>query len=178
MALETTDIQDKLVAQFKDFVTDFRMEHDILTFHADSSVVKDVIRYMHKDSVLKFNFLTDLCGVQYPDNEKHSRFAVVYLLHNWVDNVRVRVKTFLSEDRLEVPTMTDVFAGANWMERETYDFYGIKFVGHPNLKRILNSEGMKVFPMRKEYPMEDTGRSDKDDRFFGRTTNNYQPTEK
>jgi NADH-quinone oxidoreductase subunit C len=67
-----------------------------------------------------------------------------------------------------VPTVTDLFSGANWMERETYDFYGILFEGHPNLKRILNVEYLDYFPMRKEYPLEDPTREDKDNRFFGR----------
>jgi len=65
-----------------------------------------------------------------------------------------------------------LFVGANWQERETYDFFGIKFKGHPQLKRILNMDEMSVFPLRKEYTMEDMHRTDKDDRFFGRTQNN------
>lgn len=175
MALDAKNIENQCIGKFGTSVSNFRMEHDILTFEVDSLQVKEVIRYLNQDEILRFNFLTDLCGVQYPDNEKDAQFAVVYLLHNWIDNVRVRVKTFLSIEKLEVETVTDIFACANWMERETYDFYGIQFKGHPNLKRILNDEGMEVFPMRKEYPLEDRGRSDKDDRFFGRTTNNYQP---
>lgn len=175
MALDAKNIENQCIGKFGTSVSNFRMEHDILTFEVDSLQVKEVIDYLNQNEILRFNFLTDLCGVQYPDNEKDAQFAVVYLLHNWIDNVRVRVKTFLSIEKLEVETLTDIFACANWMERETYDFYGIQFKGHPNLKRILNDEGMEVFPMRKEYPLEDRGRSDKDDRFFGRTTNNYQP---
>ncbi|WP_165021274.1 MULTISPECIES: NADH-quinone oxidoreductase subunit C [unclassified Dysgonomonas] len=175
MALETIDIQNKIEEKFGPDVSKFRMEQDILTFEAAPAVIKEVIRFMHKDEVLRFNFLTDLCGVHYPDNEKQSQFVVVYLLHNWLDNVRVRVKTFLAADKVEVDSITDVFEAANWMERETYDFYGVNFIGHPNLKRILNDDGMTSFPMRKEYPLEDSGRTDKDDRFFGRTPNNYQP---
>lgn len=175
MSLETIDIQNKITEQFGADVLNFRMEHDILTFEATPSAIKNVIRFMKENETLRFNFMTDLCGVHYPDNDTDAQFAVVYLLHNWVDNVRVRVKTFLSGNKIEVDTITDIFAAANWMERETYDFYGIKFVGHPNLKRILNDDEMTSFPMRKEFPMEDSGRSDKDDRFFGRTTNNYQP---
>lgn len=175
MALDAKNIENQCIGKFGTSVSNFRMEHDILTFEVDSLQVKEVIGYLNQNEILRFNFLTDLCGVQYPDNEKDAQFAVVYLLHNWIDNVRVRVKTFLSIEKLEVETLTDIFACANWMERETYDFYGIQFKGHPNLKRILNDEGMEVFPMRKEYPLEDRGRSDKDDRFFGRTTNNYQP---
>ena len=175
MALEITNIENQITEKFGPSVSNFRMEHDILTFEATPFQIKEVIRFMNEDKILRFNFLTDLCAVHYPDNTNKDQFAVVYLLHNWIDNVRVRVKTYLSTDNLEVPTLTDIFACANWMERETYDFYGVKFIGHPNLKRILNDDGMEVFPMRKEYPLEDSGRSDKDDRFFGRTTNNYQP---
>ncbi|MEN9918061.1 MAG: hypothetical protein RL662_497 [Bacteroidota bacterium] len=175
MPLETTVITDKVVERFSGKVFNFRMEQDILTFDACSDIIKELICFMKEDDTLSFNFLTDICGVHYPDNPKESQIAVVYLLHNWVDNVRVRIKTFLDGDKPTVETATSLFASANWMERETYDFYGVAFEGHPNLKRILNDEGMTVFPMRKEYPMEDAGRSDKDDRFFGRTTNNYQP---
>lgn len=178
MALETTDIQNKISTRFGEDVSNFRMEHDILTFEAQPAIIKDVIRFMKEDETLRFNFLTDLCGVHYPDNEIQSQFATVYLMHNWIDNVRVRIKSFISAEKIEIDTVTDVFASANWMERETYDFYGINFIGHPNMKRILNDDGMTSFPMRKEFPMEDSGRTDKDDRFFGRTTNNYQPNSK
>lgn len=175
MALETSVIEKMLSEKFGENVGNFQMIHDILTFESSSAAIKELVRYMKDDETLRFNFLTDLCGVHYPDNDKNARFAVVYLLHNWVDNVRVRIKVFLSAGKLEVDSLTDVFQAANWMERETYDFYGIKFLGHPNLKRILNDEGMVSFPMRKDHPLEDAGRSDKDDRFFGRTPNNYEP---
>ena len=66
------------------------------------------------------------------------------------------------------PTLTDVFSGANWMERETYDFFGVLFTGHPELNRILNVEDMIIFPMRKEIPLEDQTREDKNDLMFGR----------
>ena len=96
----------------------------------------------------------------------------MYHLHNWVENVRIRVTTYLTDENLEVNSITDLFLCSNWMERETFDFYGINFIGHPQLKRILNMEEMVSFPMRKEFPMEDSGRTDKDDRFFGRTAQN------
>lgn len=173
MALETTVIQNQITDRFAAEVANFRMKQDVFTFEATPAIIKDLIRFMKEDETLRFNFLTDLCGVHYPDHDKETQFTVVYLLHNWIDNVRVRVKTFLPADKLEVDSVTDVFAAANWLERETYDFYGIIFLGHPNLKRILNDEGMVSFPMRKEFPLEDSGRTDKDDRFFGRTPNNY-----
>jgi NADH-quinone oxidoreductase subunit C len=74
----------------------------------------------------------------------------------------------VNADKPAVRTVSDLFSAANWMERETYDFYGIIFEGHPNLKRILNVEYLDYFPMRKEYPLEDPTREDKDNRFFGR----------
>ena len=84
------------------------------------------------------------------------------------ENRRVRVKTFFDINQPEIPTATDLWPSANWMERETYDFFGVRFTGHPNLKRILNVDEMDIFPMRKEYPLEDQTREDKEDRNFGR----------
>jgi NADH-quinone oxidoreductase subunit C len=72
----------------------------------------------------------------------------------------------------EVDSMTDLFLSSNWQERETYDFYGIEFKNHPDLKRILNMDEMVSFPMRKEFPLEDANRTDKDDRYFGRLPQN------
>ncbi len=174
MALGNTDIQNKLTEIFGEDVSNFRMEYDIFTFDVNAVAIKDVINFMYKNEEMRFNFLTDLCGVHYPANDKDAQFVVVYLLHNWVDNVRVRIKAYLNGDKPEIATVTDIFNAANWMERETYDFFGINFIGHPNMKRILNVDSMTSHPMRKEYPMEDAGRSDKDDRFFGRTPHNAQ----
>ena len=94
--------------------------------------------------------------------------AIVYHLHNLTENVRIRFKVFTAVDEPDVFTASKLFAAANWMERETFDFYGVNFVGHPNLKRILNVDEMDYFPMRKEYPLEDQTRVDKDDEMFGR----------
>jgi NADH-quinone oxidoreductase subunit C len=85
-----------------------------------------------------------------------------------IHNFRIRLKTFLSIENPTIPTITDLYVGANWMERETFDFYGVIFSGHPNLIRVLNEESMDYFPMRKEFRLEDGTREDKDDRFFGR----------
>lgn len=172
MALETSVIQDKLTNKFGDNITEFNQINDIFTIEVAADSMNDVMRFLKEDPELRFNFLTDLCGVHYPDNEKDRQFAVVYHMHNWVDNVRIRLKSFLNGDNPEIDTATNLFLGANWQERETYDFYGIIFKGHPQLKRILNMDEMVSFPLRKEFPMEDGGRTDKDDRFFGRTTDN------
>jgi NADH-quinone oxidoreductase subunit C len=171
MALETIKIQEKLEQKFGSSVLNFGMQKDIFSLEATPEVIHEVIQFLKEDAALNFHFLTDLCGVHFPENDEQHQFSVVYHLHNWIENVRLRVRTFLTENP-EVDTITDIFPTANWMERETWDFYGIDFKGHPQLKRILNMDEMISHPMRKEFPMEDSGRTDKDDRFFGRTVIN------
>jgi NADH-quinone oxidoreductase subunit C len=174
MALETTEIQEKLIENFGSKVLQFNQERDIFTFEVDSDIITAVILFLKNDSTLRFHFLTDLCAVHYPDNEENRQFAVVYHLHNWYENKRIRIKSFLNGTNPEIKSLSNIFLCSNWMERETYDFYGINFIGHPQLKRILNMDEMISFPMRKEFPMEDSGRTDKDDRYFGRTTINQE----
>lgn len=127
--------------------------------------IHDIIRFLKEDPELNFHFLTDLTGMQTAD-EKH--LGVIYHLHNMVANFRVRVKTFFDMQKPEIPTITDLWPAANWMERETFDFYGVRFIGHPKLRRILNVDEMDIHPLRKEYPLEDQTREDKDDYKFGR----------
>jgi NADH-quinone oxidoreductase subunit C len=172
MALETSVIEDKLTGKFGDKVTGFIQIKDILSFEVQADAMNEVMRFLRDDAILRFNFLTDLCGVHYPDNDPERQFAMVYHMHNWIDNVRIRFKSFLNGDNPEIDSVTNLFLSANWQERETYDFYGIIFKGHPQLKRILNMDEMVSFPMRKEFPLEDGGRTDKDDRFFGRKPDN------
>ena len=166
MALDYTTVQEKLAARFADEVKDFTTEFGMLAFEAASTKNAEVMQFLRDE--LGFNFLTDLCGVHYPDNTADRQLAVVYHMHNWVENVRVRFKVFLNGETPEVESVTRLFNSANWQERETYDFYGIIFTGHPDLKRILNMDEMVSFPLRKEFPLEDQGRTDKDDRYFGR----------
>lgn len=89
-------------------------------------------------------------------------------MHSLENNVRLIIKLYVPIESPKVPTITGLYATANWMEREAFDFYGIIFEGHPNLIRILNVEDMDYHPMRKEYPMEDATRQDKIDALFGR----------
>ena len=172
MALETTEIQEKVVATFDNNVFNFQQEKDIFSFEMNADKNTAVILFLKNDPTLRFHFLTDLCAIHYPDNEENRQFAVVYHLHNWYENKRIKIKAFINGSNPEIKTISNIFLSSNWMERETYDFFGINFIGHPQLKRILNMDEMISFPMRKEFPMEDSGRTDKDDRYFGRTTIN------
>jgi NADH-quinone oxidoreductase subunit C len=171
MALENTDIQDKLVATFGNDVFNFQQEKEIFSFEINAEKNTAVILFLKNNEDLRFHFLTDLCGIHYPDNDDNHQFAIVYHLHNWYENKRIKIKAYLKETQ-GIKTISNIFLSSNWMERETWDFFGIDFVGHPQLKRILNMDEMISFPMRKEFPMEDSGRTDKDDRFFGRTSIN------
>lgn len=162
------EIKEKLNGKFGEAVTAFEEPWGMLTFEVERSKAIEVMQFLKEDESLGFTFLTDVCGVHYPDNDIERQFAVVYHMHNWVANVRLRFKAFLNGENPEVESATRLFESANWQERETYDFYGIVFTGHPDLKRILNMDEMVSFPMRKEFPMEDANRTDKDDRYFGR----------
>jgi len=164
-----TAAQEKIVSvineKFEGEIVEAGMIRDFFTIILKKEKVVDVIRHLYNHSETQFKFLTTLCGIHYPDQ---NQIAVMYQLHNMVSNQRLRLKVFLPAENPMVKTLTTVFDGANWMERETYDFFGVNFEGHPNLKRILNVDEMIIFPLRKEYPLEDQTREDKNDLMFGR----------
>lgn len=160
-------IKTRLTDKFGDQLTEWEEQYGMLTFTAPVAMNLKVMQFLYDDEQLRFRFLTDLTGVHYPDR-KDEELGVVYHLHNLVDNVRLRMKVFVPKVQPDVFTATQLFKGANWMERETYDFFGFNFIGHPNLTRILNVDDMDYFPMRKEYTLEDPKRTDKDDEMFGR----------
>jgi NADH-quinone oxidoreductase subunit C len=167
MALTNQYIQEKLQEKFGDLVSNFEESYGLLSFEATAANNLKVLQFLYDEPSLQFQFLTDLCGVNFPDDAGRE-ISVVYHLHNLTENVRLRFKIFVPVTVPDVFTACHLFSSANWMERETYDFYGVNFVGHPNLKRILNVDEMDYFPLRKEYPLEDQTRIDKDDEMFGR----------
>ena len=167
MALTNETIKERLFQKFGEQVSNFEEPYGLLTFESPKDMNLKVMQFLFDDEELRFQFLTDLTAVHYPDKVGRE-LAVVYHLHNLVDNIRIRFKVFTDINTPDVFTATQLYSSANWMERETYDFYGVNFVGHPNLKRILNVDEMDYFPMLKHYPLEDQTRIDKDDAMFGR----------
>ena len=167
MALTNDTIKQKLTEKFGEAITGFEEPYGMLTFESPADLNLKVLQFLYDDPTLQFQFMTDLCAVHYPGNTGRE-LAVVYHLHNLAENTRLRFKIFTGIEQPTVYSATALFSTANWMERETYDFFGINFVGHPNLKRILNVDEMDYFPMRKEFPLEDQTRVDKDDAMFGR----------
>lgn len=167
MALTNEYIRQQLSDQFGADIYSWEDTYGMLSVTMKPSSVLKALQFMFDNETLAFRFLTDITAVHYPDR-KGEELCVVYHLHNLADNKRLRLKAYVPVAQPDIYTATQLFASANWMERETYDFYGVNFIGHPNLTRILNVEEMDYFPMRKEYTMEDPKRTDKDDEMFGR----------
>ena len=160
------ELIQKLNEKFPGQVTATGADFGLLTVETGKEQITAVLTYLKTDAALQFIFLTDLTAIHYPEQEKP--IGVIYHLHSLTTNTRIRIKVFLTLEDLHIPTATVLWDGANWMERETYDFFGVIFDGHPDLRRILNVDDMTVFPMRKEFPLEDPNRIDKKDYFFGR----------
>jgi len=161
------ELLTKINAQFADQLTEVGEPFGLLTLETTRENIIAVLSWLKTEPSLQFIFLTDITGIHYPENAG-KEIGVIYHLHSLVNNIRIRLKVFLADGDVHIPTATTVWDGANWMERETYDFFGVLFDGHPDLRRILNVDDMTAFPMRKEFPLEDPNRVDKKDYFFGR----------
>ncbi len=121
-----------------------------LTFKLDAAHLIPTLKLLRDDARCRFEVLIDICGVDYPEREK--RFEVVYHLLSPRLNQRIRVK-LSTDENTPVPSAVDVFAAANWFEREAYDMYGILFSGHPDLRRLLTDYGFQGYPLRKDFPL-------------------------
>lgn len=121
-----------------------------LTVISNADSIIGLMRFLHDDNRAQFISMIDICGVDYPSREK--RFDVVYHLLSPKKNARVRVK-LSTDDVTPVPSITGIYPGAEWFEREAYDMYGILFTGHPDLRRILTDYGFDGHPLRKDFPL-------------------------
>jgi len=164
--ISNQQVIDALTAKFADNISDITEPYGFLTLETSREVISELLSFLKNDDQLKFIYLTDITAIHYPEREK--ALGVIYHIHSLSNNVRIRIKVFLTVADPTIPSATSLWNGANWMERETFDFFGIQFIGHPDLRRILNVDDMTVFPMRREYPLEDPNRVDKKDYFFGR----------
>jgi len=164
--ISNEELLNKLNAAFPGQLTVTGEPFGLLTLETGRENIIDILSWLKNDAALQFIFLTDITAIHYPEQEK--QIGVIYHLHSLVNNVRIRIKVFMADGDVHIPTATGLWHGANWMERETYDLFGVIFDGHPDLRRILNVDDMTAFPMRKEFPLEDPNRVDKKDYFFGR----------
>jgi NADH-quinone oxidoreductase subunit C len=165
MTIDKDSLVADLQSKFGNAIQNIEEQYGLLGFTTSKDQIIPILKYLNESETYRFRFLTDLCGVHYADEKQ---LAVVYHVHSMENNFRLRIKVFVPESNPKVPTATVLYKSANWQERETYDFFGIIFEGHPNLKRILNVDDMVAFPLRKEFPLEDPNRIDKDDSYFGR----------
>lgn len=166
--IDINKVGAKLEEVFADKVQIQGEPQGILQLQVDKKYIIELLGFLKNDPELKFIFLTDITAVHYPGFEKDQQMCVVYHIHSLENNIRVRIKVFINGDNPTIDSATVLWNGANWMERETFDFFGVKFLGHPDLRRILNMDELNVHPMRKEYPLEDPNRVDKKDFYFGR----------
>lgn len=162
-----SDVQSQLTTHFGDAIISAEQHYDFPVFVVKREKIMEILSFLKNNPEMGFDFLTTLCGIHFPEN-KGKELCVMYQLHNLPKNLRIRLKIFFGINDAIVPTATTIWPTANWMERETYDFFGVVFKGHPNLKRILNMDEMNYFPLRKEYGLEDNAREDKNDAMFGR----------
>ena len=160
-------VQNRLAERFGEALLDTEVHYDFPVFYVKRESVFEVIRFLKEDEQLNFHFLTTMCGMHYPD-KVGEELGMMYQLHNMPQNLRIRLKAFMPINEPVMDSLTPLWDTSNWMEREAYDFFGIQFKGHPDLRRILNMDEMNYFPLRKEYPLEDGSREDKNDSMFGR----------
>jgi NADH-quinone oxidoreductase subunit C len=162
------EVLNELKAQFGDKIQSSKVDVDTLIIDLESGdYAYNVLNYLQNESPLKLNFLTTLCGLHFPDHSG-AELGVMYQVKNLVTGYSLRLKSYFPIAHPKIKSVTSLFPSANWMERQEYDFFGIEFEGHPDLRRILNVDDMDYFPMRKEYRLEDATRDDKEDKYFGR----------
>ena len=121
-----------------------------LMFKTSVSEIPEVIKFLKLDNKFKFKQLIDIAAIDYPNDEK--RFELVYLLLSVENNIRVKI-SIKFETNEKIPSIVKIFPSANWMEREIFDMYGIKFINHPDLRRILTDYNFKGHPLRKDFPL-------------------------
>jgi NADH-quinone oxidoreductase subunit C len=131
-------------------IVDWQIAFGELTMVIAPSEIVGLVQFLRDDPRLAFVNITDICGVDWPNREK--RFDVVYHLLSPGHNARIRLKV-MTDEATPVPSLTSVYPGADWFEREAYDFYGIRFTGHPDLRRILTDYGFEGHPLRKDFPL-------------------------
>jgi len=167
ISIDNTYLLGEISAKLGESLISHNEPYDMLTIEVTKEDIRPLFQFLKDHKELQVNFLTTLCGIHFPE-QTGKELGVVYHMHSWVNNIRLRVKCFVPIENPTIPSVADIYASANWQERETYDFFGIIFEGHPDLRRILNVDHMTYFPLRKEYPLEDATREDKQDKFFGR----------
>ena len=144
------ELRDYATEKLADKVSGVELAYGELTLSTTAGNIINVLRFLRDDVQTQFVSMIDICGVDYP--ERKNRFDVVYHLLSPRQNLRVRVKLSV-DSQSTVPSVVEVYPGADWFEREAYDMYGILFTGHPDLRRLLTDYGFEGYPLRKDFPL-------------------------
>ena len=150
MILQLQKIEKLINSELSSKVKSSSIENDELLIEVDEKDIVDVVQFLKSNENCKFKQLIDIAGVDYPDNEK--RFELIYLFLSHENNLRIKL-LIKFEINQSINSLTKIFPSANWMEREVFDMYGIKFKNHPDLRRILTDYGFKGHPLRKDFPL-------------------------
>ena len=144
------DLAEYISEKLETHVTSHEFMGDELVLHVQASGIIPVLQFLRDDRECEFKSLMDICGVDYPN--RPERFDVVYSMLSMSQNNRARVKVAVEEEEI-VPSVTDLFSGAGWFEREVWDMYGVMFSGNTDLRRILTDYGFEGHPQRKDFPL-------------------------
>ena len=145
-----SDVEKKINSELTTKINDSKIVHEQLYLSIDNEDLPDVILFLKTSKDTKFKQLIDITAVDYPENSK--RFKMVYLFLSHQFNQRIVISSLINENEL-VSSLTKIFPSANWMEREVFDMYGVKFKDHPDLRRILTDYGFEGHPLRKDFPL-------------------------
>ena len=145
-----SDLEKKINSELTTKINDSKIVHEQLYLSIDNEDLLDVILFLKTNKDTKFKQLIDITAVDYPENSK--RFKMVYLFLSHQFNQRIIINSLINENEV-VPSLTKIFPSANWMEREVFDMYGVKFKDHPDLRRILTDYGFEGHPLRKDFPL-------------------------
>ena len=145
-----SDLEKKINSELATKVKSTKINHKHAYINIENENLLEVVLFLKNNNETKFKQLIDITAVDYPENER--RFKLVYLFLSHEFNSRILIDFFINENEI-VTSLTSVFPSANWMEREVFDMYGIKFKDHPDLRRILTDYGFKGHPLRKDFPL-------------------------
>jgi NADH-quinone oxidoreductase subunit C len=151
--MQPTEIAEKIKQEFPEQVIDVVEFRDQVSVIIKRDMIFNVCKYLHDDATLSLNHLNDLCGVDYL-NKKEVRFEVVYNLYSIRYHHKIRLRAEVPENDPTIQSVTPIWAGADWHERECFDMFGITFNGHPDMRRILMPEDWEGYPLRKDYPLK------------------------
>lgn len=149
--MEPLEIAEKIKEQFPEEVREVKEFREQVSVIIRRDRIRDIATWLHDDPDLNFDFLKDLCGVDYY-RKKDPRFEVVYTLYSIKHHHMIRLRAEVPEEDPSIESVTNIWKGADWHERECFDMYGITFKDHPDLRRILLPEDWEGHPLRKDYP--------------------------